>query len=75
MRPEFAKFKWLATFCFIIGGTSLALKMPWPLISFSCFVIAHGTLLYVFIKCKDKPLIFHNLYFLTVNIVALFMWW
>ena len=74
MRPEFIKYKWFATGCFIIGGTSLAFKMPWVLFAFFCLAIAHSTLLYVFIKCKDKPLIIHNLYFLIVNTIALWRW-
>jgi hypothetical protein len=67
--------KWIATILFIFGGTTVALKMPWIKFAFPCFVIAHGVLLYDFIKThKNKPLIVQNTYFFIVNIIATFIW-
>jgi hypothetical protein len=67
--------KWIATFLFIFGGTTVATKMPWIFWAFPCFVVAHAILLYDFyFTHKNKALMFQNAYFLVVNIVATFLW-
>jgi hypothetical protein len=67
--------KWFATALFIFGGTTVALRMPWIQWAFPCFVIAHMVLLYDFHQThKNTALMFQNLYFLVVNIIATYIW-
>jgi len=67
--------KWVSTVLFIFAGTSVATKMPWTPWAFPCFAVAHSILLYDFFKThKNKALMFQNLYFLVVNIIATYIW-
>lgn len=67
--------KWIATALFVFGGTTVATKMPWIEYAFPCFVIAHAILLYDFYTThKNKALMFQNLYFLVVNMIATYLW-
>jgi len=67
--------KWFATMFFIFGGTTVAFKLPWIKYAFPCFVMAHCILLYDFHRThKNKPLMFQNLYFLVINLIATYIW-
>jgi hypothetical protein len=67
--------KWISTMLFIFGGTSIALKLPWIKYAFPCFVIAHTILIFNLYKYyRNTALIFQNIYFLTVNTIATFLW-
>lgn len=67
--------KWIATALFIFGGTACALKLPFIRFAFPSFVIAHGILLFDFMRShKNKALIFQNLYFFIVNSIATYIW-
>jgi hypothetical protein len=67
--------KWVSTILLIIGGTSVALQTPWIKYAFPGFVLAHSILIYYFWKTHfNKPLLFQNVYFFIVNIVATFIW-
>lgn len=67
--------KWIALTIFIIAGTSVALKAPWLRWSFPSFVIAHGILVYDFLRThKNIPLLLQNMYFFIVNIIATYIW-
>lgn len=67
--------KWISTTLFIFGGTSVALKLPWMKYAFPCFVIAHTLLIFNLYKYYRNPaLIFQNIYFLIINLIATFVW-
>ena len=67
--------KWISTTLFIFGGTSVALQTPWIKYAFPGFVIAHSILLYEFSRThRNTPLIFQNLYFFIVNMIATYFW-
>jgi len=67
--------KWIAALLFIVGGTTIALKLPHIKYAFPCFVVAHGISIYDFYKThKNIPLILQNAYFFVVNIIATYIW-
>lgn len=72
---KYFDIKWLSTILFIFGGTAVALKAPFMRYAFPGFVVAHGILVYYFIKQHNsKPLIFQNSYFFLLNIIASYIW-
>ena len=66
--------KWLGSFMFVCAGVLISLNIPESKWAFPIFASGHITVLYVFLKLKDKPMIFQNTFFLCIDILGIYQW-
>ena len=68
------RLKWMATAMFVCAGVLISLNLPESKYAFPMFAIGHITILYAFIKLKDKPMIAQNAFFLCIDILGIWQW-
>ena len=71
---EISRIKWMATTMFVCAGVLISLNIPESKYAFPMFAMGHVGILYAFIKAKDKPMIFQNIFFLCIDILGIYKW-
>lgn len=66
--------KWTMTILFLFSAFMIGLKIDASKIGFITFLIAHIIGVAVFLRIKDKPMLFHNLLFGLVDIFSIYRW-
>ena len=68
------KMKWFATFMFVCAGILISFNIPESKYAFPLFATGHLIVLCVFLRLKDKPMIFQNAFFLCIDIFGIYKW-
>lgn len=68
------KMKWFATLMFVFAGTLISFNIPESKYAFPLFATGHLIVLGVFLRLKDKPMIFQNSFFLCIDIFGIWQW-
>ena len=68
--------KWVASSMLVLAGLFIALKVSIDLIYISYFLFAMGHIIWIilFVKQKEKSLVFANIFFLIIDIVGIVQW-
>ncbi len=68
------RMKWIATFMFVCAGVLISLNLEQSKWAFPLFALGHIIVLCVFLRLKDKPMIFQNSFFLTIDLLGIYQW-
>lgn len=71
---HYENLKWFATFMFVLAGVLISLNMEQSKWAFPLFAVGHMTVLFVFLRLKDKPMIFQNSFFLAIDFLGIYQW-
>ena len=71
---NYENLKWFATFMFVLAGILISFNIPESKWAFPLFAIGHTMVLFVFLRLKDKPMIFQNAFFLSIDIFGIYQW-
>jgi len=66
--------KWISTTLFLSAGLILSLNLPFSKVGFILFLIGHITLLGVFLRHKDWPMIVQNGFFIIIDLIGIYRW-
>jgi uncharacterized membrane protein YhhN len=66
--------KWFGTFCFITAASLLSLNIDISKYGFILFFIGHLTFIYVFLRIKDKAMLFQNTFFIVLDLLGMYRW-
>jgi hypothetical protein len=71
---KYENLKWFATFMFVLAGVLISLNVEQSKWAFPLFALGHMIVLFVFLKLKDKPMIFQNSFFLSIDLLGIYQW-
>ena len=71
---NYENLKWFATFMFVLAGVLISLNVEQSKWAFPLFASGHMIVLFVFLKLKDKPMIFQNSFFLSIDLLGIYQW-
>ena len=71
---NYENLKWFATFMFVLAGVLISLNIEQSKWAFPLFALGHIIVLCVFLRLKDKPMIFQNSFFLTIDLLGIYQW-
>ena len=71
-----SRIKWFASLLLVFAGLLIALKVDVELIYVSYYLFALGHVIWIvlFIKAKERSLVFANLFFLMIDIIGIIKW-
>jgi len=74
MNKHIVPLKWVMTTLFTLGALLLSSNVSFGKLGFFAFLTAHSIAIYVFFIAKDKPLFYHNLSFILIDLWGIYRW-